>query len=69
MAVTPTHGDFRHSELDTVASSARRIFLCVLCEGVVQERSKTRIKTNMDRSAPSDTPSETHQKFDFWTPS
>ena len=35
---TPTYGGFRHSELDTVANSARRIFLC---KGVVQGLSKS----------------------------
>ena len=37
--ITPTHIAFIHSELDTVASLARRIFLW---EGVVQGRSTTR---------------------------
>jgi len=36
--VTPTYRSFRRCELDTVASSARRIFLC---EGVVQGRSRS----------------------------
>jgi hypothetical protein len=36
-SVTPTHNVLRRSELDTVASSARRIYSC---DGVVQERSK-----------------------------
>jgi len=34
-ATTPTYGDFRRSKLDTVAASAKRIFLC---EGFVQGR-------------------------------
>jgi len=37
-AVTPTHNAFRRSKLDTVAGSARRVFLC---EGVVQGRSRS----------------------------
>ena len=37
-AVTPTYGGFRRSKLNTVAGSAMRIFLC---EGVVQERSRS----------------------------
>jgi len=28
LAVTPTHNVFKRSNLDTVASSAKRIFLC-----------------------------------------
>ena len=36
--VTPMYGDFRSSKLETVAGSARRIFLC---EGVVQGRIRS----------------------------
>jgi len=38
MTVTPTHGGFRRSDLDTVASSARRIFLP---KAIVQGRSSS----------------------------
>ena len=37
--VTPTYGSFRHSTLDKVVGSTKRIFLF---EGVVQGQSKTR---------------------------
>ena len=36
--VTPTHNAFRHSELDTVADSARRI---ILLKAIVQGRSRS----------------------------
>ena len=46
--VTPTHGGFRRPDLNTVAGSARRIFLCegargggVGCTGTAQIRGMT----------------------------
>ena len=42
---TPTHNVFRHSELDTLASSARRIFLS---RAIVQGRSKTQFASSQN---------------------